>query len=75
MNQQTTDPPMFVRAMVDGGSYYDIAIADISAIEVPRYTDQPVHIIIGGLHATISADSYSVVHAAWVARRRSSAGR
>lgn len=66
---------MFVRAqMLPGGMYYDIAIADISAIEVPRY-NAPVHLIIGGLHAAISFESYPTVHEAWVSRRRSSSGR
>lgn len=74
MHQQPTDPPpMFVRAAIDG-IYYDIAIAD-RAMEVPQSSHHAVHLIIGGLHATINAQSYPIVHAAWVARRRSSAGR
>lgn len=68
---------MFVRAQLlgDGGGWYDIAIADISAIQVPERPGFAIHVIIGGLHARISPESYEVVHSAWVARRRSAAGR
>lgn len=69
------EPPMFVRAQLDNGLWYDIAIADISAMEVPQRAGHAVHLIIGGLHATIAANAYEIVHQAWVARRRSSAGR
>jgi hypothetical protein len=78
MEQQA--PPMFVRALIFAGpgsgpgSWYDIAIADISAMEVPQH-GYPAHLIIGGLHARIAWESYAVVHSAWIARRRSSAGR
>lgn len=72
---QSNEPPMFVRARLDRGSWYDIAIADISAIEVPTGPNQFVHFIIGGLHAQMNPESYATVHAAWVARRRSSSGR
>jgi hypothetical protein len=65
---------MFVRVRLDG-VWYDIAIADISAIGVPEQANAPVHLIIGGLHAHMNAESYATVHAAWVARRRSDAGR
>lgn len=68
--------PMFIRARIlPGGTWYDLAIADISAIEVPERAGLPVHIIIGGLHAMVNAESYQTLHAAWVSRRRSAVGR
>lgn len=80
MSQAPNDPtaPLFVRATLmdaGGGLVFDVAIDDISAIEVPRLPGQSVRMIVGGFRANMHAESYPAVHAAWVARRRSAAGR
>ena len=70
-----SEPAMFVRVMIKG-SYYDIAIDEIAAIEVPTHPQQQeIKMIVGGLHATIGGHAYQTVHQAWVAGRRASKGR
>lgn len=63
------EPPMFVRMNINA-TWFDVAIADISAIEAPVSPGQPIQIIVGGLRGVMNAESYPTVHAAWIARRR-----